>query len=341
MADDEAIAAVIEMVVTLQHIRAARERIAGKVERTPTVPSQSLSDRVGHPVHLKLEHHQPTGAFKLRGASNAIALLSPEARSRGVIAASTGNHGRALAHAAKIEGIRAVVCMSRLVPRNKLDAIRRLGADIRIIGNSQDDAQQEVDRLVVEEGLVTLPPFDHPDIVAGQGTLGLEIMEQIPAVAAVLVPLSGGGLASGIAAAVKGVSPGTKVIGISMARGAAMQASLDAGRPVQVEELPTLADSLGGGIGLDNRLTFAMCRELLDDVILLSEDEIAAGIRHAYDQEREIVEGAGAVGIGALLAGRVTVDGPIVLVLSGRNIDMALHRRIICGEASSTVEHAA
>jgi threonine dehydratase len=323
------------MTVELQHIRAARERIAGKVERTPVVLSQNLSERVGHPVHLKLEHHQTTGAFKLRGASNAIAALSPEEKSRGVVAASTGNHGRALAHAAKLEGMRAVICMSKLVPENKLDGIRRLGAEVRIVGNSQDDAQQEVDRLVAEEGLVMLPPFDHPDIVAGQGTLGVEIMEQLPDAACVLVPLSGGGLAAGVAAAVKGVSPGTKVIGISMARGAAMKASLDAGRPVQVEELPTLADSLGGGIGLDNQLTFAMCRDLLDDVILLAEDEIAVGIRHAYEEEREIVEGAGAVGIGALLAGKVKVSGPTVLILSGRNIDMSLHRRIVCGESSA------
>ncbi|RWB69853.1 MAG: hydroxyectoine utilization dehydratase EutB [Mesorhizobium sp.] len=331
---------MIEMLVTLQHIRAARERIAGKVERTPCVVSQSLSERVGHPVHLKLEHHQTTGAFKLRGASNAIAALSPEEKSRGVVAASTGNHGRALAHAAKLEGMRAVICMSKLVPENKLDAIRRLGAEVRIVGNSQDDAQQQVDRLVAEEGLAMLPPFDHPDVIAGQGTLGLEIMEQVPGAACVLVPVSGGGLAAGVAAAVKGVSPRTKVIGISMARGAAMKASIDAGRPVQVEELPTLADSLGGGIGLDNRLTFAMCRDLLDDVILLAEDEIAAGIRHAYEKEREIVEGAGAVGIGALLASKVKVSGPTVLILSGRNIDMSLHRRIVCGE-SSVKERAA
>jgi threonine dehydratase len=159
------------------------------------------------------------------------------------------------------------------------------------------------------------------------------MIEQVPDAALVLVQLSGGGLASGIAAAVKGVSSDTKVIGVSMARGAAMKASLDAGRPVEVEELPTLADSLGGGIGLDNRLTFAMCRDLLDDVVLLSEDEIAAGIRHAYEQEREIVEGAGAVGIAALLAGKVRVNGPVVVLLSGRNIDMNTHRKIICGDA--------
>ncbi|BAV51381.1 threonine dehydratase [Mesorhizobium loti] len=319
--------------VTLSDIRAARERIAGKVERTPTVLSQNLSEQLGIPVHLKLEHRQTTGSFKLRGASNAVASLSAEEKVRGVVAASTGNHGRALAHAAKLEGMRAVICMSRLVPQNKLDEIRRLGAEVHIAGNSQDDAQEEVERLVAQQGLVMLPPFDHPAIIAGQGTLGLEMIEQVPDAGLVLVQLSGGGLASGIAAAIKGVSPGTKIIGVSMERGAAMKASLDAGRPVLVEELPTLADSLGGGIGLDNRLTFTMCRDLLDDVILLSEDEITAGIRHAYAQEREIVEGAGAVGIAALLAGKVKANGPVVVLLSGRNIDMNAHRRIVCGEA--------
>ncbi|TPJ89724.1 hydroxyectoine utilization dehydratase EutB [Mesorhizobium sp. B2-5-13] len=327
--------------VTLGDIRAARERIAGKVERTSVVLSASLSERLGVPVHLKLEHRQTTGSFKLRGASNALASLDAEEKARGVVAASTGNHGRALAHAAKLERMRAVICMSRLVPQNKLDEIRRLGAEIRIVGNSQDDAQQEVERLVAEEGLVMLPPFDHPAIIAGQGTLGLEMMEQVPDAALVLVQLSGGGLASGVAAAIKGVRPGAKVVGISMARGAAMKASLDAGHPVLVEELPTLADSLGGGIGLDNRLTFAMCRDLLDDVVLLSEDEIAAGIRHGYEQEREIVEGAGAVGIAALLAGKVKAEGPVVVLLSGRNIDMELHRKIVSGEIPSISERAA
>lgn len=327
--------------VTLGDIRGARERIAGKVERTSIVLSASLSERLGVPVHLKLEHRQTTGSFKLRGASNAVASLDAEEKARGVVAASTGNHGRALAHAAKLEGMRAVICMSRLVPKNKLDEIRRLGAEIRIVGNSQDDAQQEVERLVAEEGLVMLPPFDHPAIIAGQGTLGLEMIEQVPDAALVLVQLSGGGLASGAAAAIKGVSPGTKIIGVSMARGAAMKASLDAGYPMLVEELPTLADSLGGGIGLDNRLTFAMCRDLLDDIVLLSEDEIAAGIRHAYELEREIVEGAGAVGIAALLAGKVRAEGPVVVLLSGRNIDMELHRKIVCGEMPSISERAA
>jgi threonine dehydratase len=329
------------MGVTLDDIKRARERIGGMILATPTVLCPALSEYAGVPVHLKLEHRQATGSFKLRGASNAVASLSAEEKRRGVVAASTGNHGRALAHAARLGGMRAVICMSKLVPSNKVDEIGRLGAEIRIVGDSQDDAQAEAERLAGTEGLVMLPPFDHPAVIAGQGTLGLEMMEAVPDAATVLVQLSGGGLASGIAAAVKGISSRTKVIGVSMARGAAMKASLDAGRPVTVEELPTLADSLGGGIGLDNRLTFAMCRDLLDGVVLLSEDEIAAGVRHAYEVEREVVEGAGAVGIAALLAGKVVAEGPIVVLISGRNIDMALHRRIVCGEFARAQERAA
>lgn len=327
--------------VSLDDIHAAASRIAGRVRRTPMVQSTSLSEVAGWPVHLKLEHHQTTGSFKLRGATNAVLSLSREERGRGVVAASTGNHGRALAYAAMAEGAVATICMSRLVPENKLAEIRRLGASVRIVGRSQDEAQEEVGRLVREMGLVMVPPFDHPAVVAGQGTLGLELIEELPDATTVLVPLSGGGLAAGVAAAVKGVNPRTRVIGLTMERGAAMKASLDAGRPVQVEELPSLADSLGGGIGLNNCVTFPMCRALLDDVILLAEEAIAAGMRHAYAAEREIVEGAGAVGIAALLAGKIKTDGPIVAVLSGRNVDMEQHRRVINGETALFRENRA
>ncbi|MFD2237603.1 hydroxyectoine utilization dehydratase EutB [Aureimonas populi] len=320
-------------IVPLRDIEAASARIAGRVRRTAMEPSPSLSELAGAPVHLKLEHHQATGAFKLRGATNALMLLSPEKRATGVAAASTGNHGRALAFAAAREGVPCTICMSSLVPANKVEAIAALGATIRIVGRSQDEAQREVDRLV-SEGMAGVPPFDDPGIIAGQGTIGLEILEDVPDVDTVLVPLSGGGLIAGIAAAVKGRKPGVRVVGISMARGAAMAASLDAGRPVAVGELPTLADSLGGGIGLSNGWTYTMVRDLVDEVLLLSEAEIAAGIRHTYAREREIVEGAAAVGIAALLARKVRPDGPTVALLSGRNIDMGLHRRIACGANS-------
>ncbi|MFA7433468.1 MAG: hydroxyectoine utilization dehydratase EutB [Gemmobacter sp.] len=317
--------------VTAADIETARDRIAARIRRTPLEPSPSLSALCGVPVALKCEHHQITGAFKLRGATNAVLSLPPEALARGVVTVSTGNHGRAIAHAAKAEGARAVVCMSRLVPMNKRDAIAALGAETRIAGRSQDEAEVEAERLARDDGLTLIPPFDAPEVVAGQGTLGLEIALAQPDLAVLLVPLSGGGLAAGVAAAVKARCPAVRVIGVSMERGAAMAASLAAGRPVAVEEQPTLADSLGGGIGMANRLTFAMCRALLDDVVLLTEAEISAGIRHAYSNEREIVEGAGAVGIAALLAGKVTPDGPTVAILSGRNIDMGLHRRVLDG----------
>ncbi len=319
-------------MISLETIEQARERIVKHVSSTPLVRSATLSELVGTQVSLKLEHHQLTGSFKLRGATNAVLQLSQLERDRGVIAASTGNHGRALSYAARAVGSRATICMSRLVPENKVSEIRRLGATVRIVGSSQDDAQQEVERLVAEDGLSMIPPFDHPHVIAGQGTVGLEIAEAMPDVAAVLVPLSGGGLAAGVAATVKAMRPAAKVIGVTMDRGAAMKASIDAGHPVQVTEYCSLADSLGGGIGMQNAWTFPMCKALLDDVVLVNEREIAAGIRHAYEYEREIVEGAGAVGIAALLSGKLAhLKGPVAVVLSGQNIDMTLHRNVING----------
>ncbi|WP_434054313.1 MAG: hydroxyectoine utilization dehydratase EutB [Roseibium sp.] len=310
----------------------ARHRIAGSVLRTPVVPSQSLTQMCGSPVHLKLEHLQTTGSFKLRGATNAVLSLDDDSRRNGVVGVSTGNHGRGLAFAAKQAGIGCIICMSRLVPQNKVDGIQALGAEVRIVGTSQDEAQVEVDRLVADAGMTLIPPFDHADVIAGQGTVGLEILEDVPEVETVLVPLSGGGLISGVAAAVKAAKPDVRITGVSMERGAAMAASLDAGNPVQVPELPTLADSLGGGIGLDNQYTFRLTRDLVDQTVLLSEAEIADGIRHAYLNERQVVEGSGAVCLAAILAEKAELSGPVVALLTGCNIDMTMHRRIICGE---------
>lgn len=317
--------------VILADIEGASARINGQVARTPLVRSSSLSDHTGQSVYLKLETHQAIGAFKLRGAMNAILSLDDAQRRRGLVTASTGNHGRAVAYAARELGVPAIVCMSALVPANKIDAIRALDAEVRIVGVSQDDAQEEVERLVETRGLTAIPPFDNAHVVAGQGTIGLEILEDIPDLAAVLVPLSGGGLAGGIAVAVKALRPQARLVGISMDRGAAMHASMAAGRPVPVREEETLADSLGGGVGLSNRVTFALCSSLLDDVILLSESEIAEGIRHAWREEGETVEGAGAVGIAAILASKVELSGPTAVIVSGGNIDPKLHQRITEG----------
>ncbi len=317
--------------VQLEDVEKARRAIAGLVIKTPAVRSGSLGLAGAVPVFLKLENRQTTGSFKLRGASNAISSLAREAHARGVITASTGNHGRALAHAANHAGMPCTVCLSDLVPANKVHAIRAAGAVLHIAGHSQDEAQAEAERLAQEQGLIVIPPFDHPDIIAGQGTLVLEMLDDVPDIETIVVPLSGGGLVSGAAAAFKGRKPNGRVIGVSMRRGAAMAASLDAGKPVEVRELPTIADSLGGGINLNNSNTFRMVRALVDEVILLDEAEIAAGIRHIHEADGETVEGAGAIGIAALLAGKLNVSGSTAIVVSGGNIDTALHRQILLG----------
>jgi threonine dehydratase len=313
--------------IQLEDIKAARERIAPHIIPLRIAESAALSKQFDREILLAHEYLQTTGAFKLRGAMNSVLQL--DSGTTGVTAVSTGNHGRALAYSARKAGVPCIICMSELVPQNKLEAIRALGAETRIIGKSQDEAEIEANRLVAEEGYTMIPPFDHPHVIAGQGTIGLEMLEQVPDVDTVLVQISGGGLISGIALALKSQRPDVRVIGVSMERGCAMAASQKAGKPIEVEELPTLADSLGGGIGLDNQLTFNMVRDYVDDIVLLSETEIADGIRHAYFEEQVILEGGGAVGIAALLAGKASPGAKTIVLLSGKNIDMQLHRKII------------
>src|SRR5690606_6378087 len=243
-------------------------------------PSPHMNALAGSEFLLKLETTQPIGAFKLRGAVNAMAAIPTGAA--GVTCCSTGNHGRGVAFAARARGLRAVVCMSALVPQTKVNGIGALGAQVLIVGRSQDVARAESHRLTRDEGLVEIPPFDDPLVIAGRGTIGLELLEDRPDLAAILVPLSGGGLAAGIALAARAIKLSIKVIGITMDRGAAMYESIRAGRPVEVEEVASLADSLGGGIGLDNRLSFKLCRELLDDCVLVTEDEIYDAIQTLY-----------------------------------------------------------
>ena len=313
--------------ISIDDIYQAQTRIREQIRHTPMERSLALS-RDGGNVYLKLECLQVTGSFKIRGATNAIMSLTAEQRKHGVVCVSTGNHGRGLAYAAKQNGIPAIVCMGSLVPQNKIDGIKALGAEVRIVGNSQDEAQHEVDRLV-EQGLTMLPPFDHPDIISGQGTVGLEMMNQLDQIDTVVVPLSGGGLLAGVACAIKSKRPQTRVIGVTMERGAAMHESLRAGEPVMVEELATLADALGGGIGMDNQYTFHMIQTLVDDTLLVSEAQIAEAVRHAYFNEQLIIEGSGSVGIAALLAGKVANSGNTVILISGKNIGMDRHLDII------------
>lgn len=319
----------IEGAPNLTDILAARQVIRGLADATPLVPSPFMQARAGHEFLLKLEIAQPMGAFKLRGALNAIATL-PEG-TPGVVCCSTGNHGRAVAWAAARRGLRAVVCLSALVPQAKVEGIRALGAEVRIVGRSQDDAAKESARLVAEEGLAEIPPFDDARVIAGQGTIGLELLEARPDLATLLVPLSGGGLAAGVALAAKTIRPTIRVIGVSMERGAAMAASLSAGHPVEVEEFPSLADSLGGGIGLSNRLTFALCRKLLDEVVLVSEAEIRDALQALYFEDRLVAEGASVVGMAAVLAGKVKLDGSTATILTGRNLDIGTHAALMAG----------
>lgn len=312
---------------TLADVLAAAAVIRGKADGTPLVPSQIPG--LGAELLLKLELAQPMGAFKLRGALNAIAALPPG--TPGVVCCSTGNHGRAIAYAARQRGMRAVVCMSALVPAAKVEGIRALGAEVRIVGRSQDDAAEESRALVAAEGLAEIPPFDDARVIAGQGTIGLELLAARPDLCTLLVPLSGGGLAAGVALAARAIRPGLRIVGISMERGAAMQASLAAGHPVAVTEYPSLADSLGGGIGLENRLTFAMCRDLLDDVVLVSETAIRDAMLALFHHDRMVAEGASVVGLAAVMTGAVRLTGPAATILTGRNTDMTTFADLVAG----------
>jgi threonine dehydratase len=319
---------------TLADVYRARDAIGPWVRRTPLVRSEALSRTLGRSVHLKLETLQETGSFKLRGAANRLLALSAAEREGGVVAVSTGNHARAVAHAAKALGAPVTLFMSTLVPQNKVEAVRTLGAEVRIAGASQDAAEAEARRLAAKAGRPFVSPFDDPWVIAGQGTIGLELLEDLPELDTVLVPLSGGGLIGGIALALKSADPSIRLIGVSMERGAAMHASLRAGRPVEVVEQSSLADSLGGGIGLENRYTFALVRDLVDEVVLVGEGEIAAAMTHGYWRERQIVEGGAAVGIAALLAGKAPALGDhIVVLLSGRNVDMRRFTEIVSARA--------
>lgn len=314
----------------LADIIAARKTIEGIVVRTPLIPSNYMTSLCGHPFLLKLENMQPIGAFKLRGAANAVMNLPDD--TPGVTCCSTGNHGRGVAFSAARRGMKAVICMSTLVPQVKIDGIKALGGEVRIIGESQDDALAESQRLAREEGLVEISPFDDPLVICGQGTIGLEMLEDRPDLETLLIPLSGGGLAAGVALAAKAIKPDIRVIGVSMDRGAAMHASIKAGRPVETGEYASLADSLGGGIGLKNRLSFPLCRDLLDDIILVSEEEIYKAMQALYYEDRIVAEGACVVGLAAVMSGRISLSGPTATVITGRNTDMAVFTSIMNGE---------
>jgi threonine dehydratase len=319
-----------ESKMLLKDIYQARKAIDSWIYRTPLVRSNKLSSPAQR-VFLKLETVHDIGAFKIRGAFNRLLNLGPEQKNRGVVATSTGNHGRAIAYAAGRLGIRAVVFMSNLVSADKITDIEAYGAEVHIVGDNFDETRTAAEALVTRENMLMVDPFDDPFIIAGQGTIGLEILEDLPKVDTLLVPVGGGGMISGIALALKSASPNIRVIGVSMERGAAMYESINAGKPIEVEELTTLADNLGGGIGLDNRYTFNMVQTYVDDLILVSEDQIASAIKYAFEQEKIIIEGAASVGIAALMNNLVENMGKeVVTIISSRNINMEVLHQILC-----------
>ncbi len=310
-------------MVTAADVGAARPRVYRYAVATPLVEAPGLG------AAMKNEAGQPTGSFKIRGAASKILALSPSERERGIVAVSSGNHGRAVAHVAAGEGIRAVVCITTRVPDVKADAIRASGAEARIAGDTQDDAEAEAIRLRDHEGMTYVHPFDDPLVIAGQGTIGLEIAEQVPDVDEIVVPLSGGGLISGIALAVRAERPTCRIVGVSQDRGPAMVAALRAGHIVAVEEQDTLADALAGGLGIENHNTLRLCRELVDAVALVSETEIASAMAWTYRNTGLMLEGGGAVAIAAVLTGKVEAGSRTVAVASGGNVDPQRFQEIL------------
>ncbi|WP_298826044.1 hydroxyectoine utilization dehydratase EutB [uncultured Planococcus sp.] len=303
----------------------ARKRISSLVKKTPLIKSLAISERAGRPVYLKLENTHEIGAFKIRGAANKILSLSDDEKRRGVTTYSTGNHGMAVAFVAQNIGIEATVCISSRVPKMKVDSLERLGARLEIVGESQDAAGVRCFELEKERGYTVIEPFDEPYVIAGQGTIGLELLEDLPTLSDVLVPLSGGGLLSGIGLALKTNSPDVRITGVSMERSAVMHESLKAGKPLEMEESETLADSLLGGIGLDNRYTFDMVEEYMDQLVLIPEEDIGYAMAYMMDKERMIVEGAAATGIAAVLGNQIPhQNGALVVIITGRNVDLSI-----------------
>ncbi len=302
---------------------AASRKIYSLVRRTPAVMSPGLTRISGAAgIHLKLEMLQPTGSFKVRGAANKILSLTEEQRARGVITFSTGNHGRAVSYAASSAGIRAAVCLSRRVPSYRVEAITSLGGEVIVTGASQDEAEDQYMVLKEQRGMEPVVPFDDPYIISGQGTISLEILQQVEEADTLLVPLSGGGLLAGMAMTVKALKPSVRVIGVSIKRSPAMFESLKAGHPVLVEEQNTLADSLLGGIGKKNAYTLELISRYVDDHIVVDEDDIIRGMYYCFSHHGLIVEGAAAVGIGAVLSGKADVRGKhAVLPITGCNVD--------------------
>jgi threonine dehydratase len=313
--------------VTLGDVEAAREVQRDLVVTTPLEESRWLSGRIGTPVFLKCENLQRAGSFKIRGAYVRMSRLSDEERARGVVAASAGNHAQGVALAAQQLGIRATVFMPEGAPIPKEKATRAYGADVRFVGTTIDEGLQSAKALAAETGAVLVHPFDHPDIVAGQGTCGLEILEQCPDVRTIAVPLGGGGLLAGIAAVAKTLRPDVRVVGVQAEGAAAWPGSLAAGHPVALEKMSTMADGIA--VGRPGDVPFTTISAQVDEVVTVSEESISTALLMLLERAKLVVEPAGAVAVAAMLDAPESFEGPVVSVLSGGNIDPVLLMSVI------------
>ena len=320
------------MLPTPEEVLAAADRLRSVIERTPLIHSPALSERAGADVFLKCEQRQRTGSFKIRGAYNALALLPDDVRRRGVVASSAGNHGLGLAWAARELGVRARIFVPATAPAVKREGIAALGAELDTTQPDYDAAHRMAETYANEHGMAFVNPCAGESLLAGQGTVGLEILEELPNVATMLVPVGGGGLIGGIAGYVRTVAPHVRLVGAQSAKTNAMAASLAAGRRVDVPVPPTLADGLAGQIDDEG---FAIGRAALDEIVTVTEQEIAAAIAWLSHEHDVRVEGSGAVGVAALLHQRVRAPAsPIAVVLSGGNIDDKRWRAIVDGPGS-------
>jgi threonine dehydratase len=314
-------------LVDLAAVQSARELLRGVSRETPVEDSRTLSRAVGGPVLLKCENLQRTGSFKIRGAYVRIAKLTDEERSRGVVAASAGNHAQGVALAAKLLGCEATVFMPEVAPLPKVEATRAYGATIRMHGETVDEALVAASAWSERTGAVLIHPFDHVDIIAGQGTVGLELLEQCPEVKTIVVAIGGGGLASGIAVAVKALRPDVKVVGVQASGAAAFNGSLRAGRPVALDTMATIADGIA--VGCPGDLTFRHVRELVDRIATVDEDALSRALLLCLERAKLVVEPAGAAAVAALMEDPTAFDPPVVAVLSGGNIDPVLLSKVI------------
>lgn len=314
-------------LITLADVEAAAERIGPLLQRTPVEPSRAVSGHSGVRTLLKCEHLQRTGSFKIRGAAHRIARLSADEQAAGVVCASAGNHAQGVALSAQRIGAPATVYMPAAAPLPKVEATRGYGAEVVLTGDSFDDAYAASREHVERHGATYIHPFDHPDVIAGQGTLGLEVLEQVPDVASVVVPVGGGGLIAGVATAIKARRPACRVVGVQAAGAAPLPGSLAADRVVPIDSVSTIADGIA--VKRPGELAFAHIREHVDDVVTVGDDAIARAALMLVERGKQVVEPAGVAGLSAVLDGGLQLPEPCVALLCGGNVDPLLLVRLL------------